>query len=200
MITAPPSDRSATAAPDGDAQLDRAQFAKLAGYSAAGTITSMLMRAQKKRRHLQERIDAGENVHPSEWEWLFPEPDGHLGRTPYWRESTVRLWMQVRRARGSSSPPEGAEAETGPGDCPICGKYCPGSVAAHRTRRDKCSYDPEIRLAAARNPDQWDEEKAAQSGPGTCPVCHEHFESVTAHRMQKHECSFNPAIRSAARA
>lgn len=201
MTTAPPSDRSAGADGPVDAQLDRAAFAKMAGYSAPGTITSMLMRAQKQRRKLEERVAAGGTVRPEEWAALFPEPDDHIGRTPFWYASTVCRWMEVRRPRGSSPTPEGAEGEAGPGECPICHTYCKGSVAAHRMRRDQCSYDPRIREAAAKNSDQWDEEKVAQSGPGTCPICREHFDgSVTAHRMQKRECSFDPQIRAAARA
>jgi hypothetical protein len=30
----------------------------------------------------------------------FPEPDGYLGRTPWWYRSTVLHWLQVRPLRG----------------------------------------------------------------------------------------------------
>lgn len=29
-----------------------------------------------------------------------PEPDGWVGRTPVWRESTIDSWLQQRRPRG----------------------------------------------------------------------------------------------------
>lgn len=33
-------------------------------------------------------------------EGRVPEPDGWIGRTPVWRESTIDEWLQHRRPRG----------------------------------------------------------------------------------------------------
>lgn len=27
---------------------------------------------------------------------LFPEPDGHLGRTPWWTRETIEAWQKAR--------------------------------------------------------------------------------------------------------
>jgi predicted DNA-binding transcriptional regulator AlpA len=30
----------------------------------------------------------------------FPEPDGYVGRTPWWRRSTIEAWLVARRGPG----------------------------------------------------------------------------------------------------
>lgn len=30
----------------------------------------------------------------------MPAPDGYLGRTPWWRLSTIQRWNRIRRRRG----------------------------------------------------------------------------------------------------
>lgn len=34
---------------------------------------------------------------------VVPEPDGYLGTTPWWWESTIRVWLRARPARGQHS-------------------------------------------------------------------------------------------------
>lgn len=34
----------------------------------------------------------------------FPEPDGFVGRTPWWKPATVRQWLKTRR--GPGRPPK----------------------------------------------------------------------------------------------
>jgi predicted DNA-binding transcriptional regulator AlpA len=58
-------------------QLDRAAVAALLGVKPA-TITQM--RA------------AGRN---------FPEPDGVIGKSPWWWESTITAWQKTRPGRGA---------------------------------------------------------------------------------------------------
>jgi hypothetical protein len=33
-----------------------------------------------------------------------PEPDGYLGRTPWWRRATVEEWLKSRPRRGQRGP------------------------------------------------------------------------------------------------
>lgn len=132
-------------------QLDRDAFARLAGYSTPGTVTRLLYRARKKRNELTAAGSTDAAASPS----LFPEPDGAVGRTPYWLRSTVDRYLQHRTPLGGGGwlPGPGdhrdEEAdEAGPGNCPIC-KQPFQSVSAHRRRRAACSYDPSVRADAA---------------------------------------------------
>ena len=42
----------------------------------------------------------------------LPEPDGHLGRTPWWYRATIAHWLQVRPLRGQRG--RGRPKGTGP--------------------------------------------------------------------------------------
>jgi hypothetical protein len=42
----------------------------------------------------------------------LPEPDGYLGRTPWWYRSTIAHWLQVRPLRGQRG--RGRPRSTGP--------------------------------------------------------------------------------------
>lgn len=193
MTTAAPTDARAAA------QLDRAAVAELAGYSSAGTVTTLLSRARQRRADLARAKAAGERVSPAQLAVLFPEPDGHLGRTPFWYEATVRRYLSERSEPGQPAMHGRHQADAGPGTCPVCGKECSGSVASHRQRRAVCSYDPKVRKAAADYAGKWLVEKAEQDRPGNCPVCGRACEtSITAHRNARQECSFDPVIRAAA--
>lgn len=181
------------------AQLDRAAVAAMAGYSSAGTVTTLLSRARQRRAELERAVQAGEKVRREQWAGLFPEPDGHLGRTPFWYEATVRRYLTQRSEPGQPSMHGKHQADVGPGTCPVCGKTCYGSVASHRQRRAACSYDSKVRRAAADYAQKWLVEKAEQNQPGNCPVCGRYCEtSVTAHRNGRQECSFDPVMRAAA--
>lgn len=129
-------------------RLDRAEFAALAGYGRPGTVTRLLYRARARRTELRAAGNFGAMTDPG----LFPEPDGYLGRTPYWLRSTVEAYLSHRTPLGGGGwlpgpAPEDEEAEAGPGDCPICGHHF-NSVSSHRRRKASCSYDPAIRDAA----------------------------------------------------
>lgn len=190
-VTATPVDDRARTEP----RLTRADVAGIAGYSSAGTVTTLLSRARERRREL-----AKTRPRPAHLPVLFPEPDGHFGRTPFWYESTVRKYLSERSEPGQPAMHGQHQEDAAPGVCPVCGKDCPGSVASHRYRRAVCSYDPKVRKAAADYGQKWLVEKAEQDRPGTCPVCQRGCEtSVTAHRNGRQECSFDPTIRSAAR-
>jgi len=44
-----------------------------------------------------------------------PKPDGHLGRTPWWKASTVRAWLKSRPGQGVGG---GRPRKDTPGDTP----------------------------------------------------------------------------------
>jgi hypothetical protein len=69
-------------------QIDRAQVAKLCGFTDAGHVSKYVLRGRRARA----RGEVG--LH------LFPEPDGLMGRSPWWWESTIDRYMTHRRGRG----------------------------------------------------------------------------------------------------
>lgn len=56
--------------------LTRQDIADLMGWSRADTVTLYLSRG------------------------AMPRPDGYLGRTPYWKRSTITRWAEKRRGPG----------------------------------------------------------------------------------------------------
>lgn len=58
-----------------DDRLDRAGVAEVLGYKTPGTVSRY--------------VDRG----------VFPEPDGHLGRSPWWYRRTVNEWNRTKRRR-----------------------------------------------------------------------------------------------------
>lgn len=41
-----------------------------------------------------------ETIHSYRSRGLFPEPDGTLGRTPWWRQETIEAWQAGRPGQG----------------------------------------------------------------------------------------------------
>ncbi|MFE6761966.1 hypothetical protein [Streptomyces sp. NPDC057689] len=71
-----------------DRLMDSGGVAELAGITP-GTVRLYLKRTRK-------RVTQGLRVRPVD----FPLPDDQFGRSPAWRESTVRAWLAVRRRPG----------------------------------------------------------------------------------------------------
>ncbi|MEW2179067.1 hypothetical protein AB0890_22385 [Streptomyces sp. NPDC005406] len=72
--------------------LDTGAVAEIAGITAA-TVRLYLKRT---RRRVTDEL----RVRPAD----FPLPDDQFGRSPAWRESTIRTWLAVRPGRGRATP------------------------------------------------------------------------------------------------
>lgn len=72
--------------------LDTGGVAEIAGITAA-TVRLYLKRT---RRRVTDEL----RLRPAD----FPLPDDQFGRSPAWRESTIRAWLAVRPGRGRPTP------------------------------------------------------------------------------------------------
>ncbi|MFE9854674.1 hypothetical protein [Streptomyces sp. NPDC005780] len=72
--------------------LDTGGVAEIAGITAA-TVRLYLKRT---RRRVADEL----RLRPAD----FPLPDDQFGRSPAWRESTIRAWLAVRPGRGRATP------------------------------------------------------------------------------------------------
>lgn len=70
------------------------------GVAEAAGITAATVRLYLKRT--RKRVVGGLGVRPAD----FPLPDDQFGRSPAWRESTIRAWLAVRRRPGRPAPGE----------------------------------------------------------------------------------------------
>lgn len=72
--------------------LDTGGVAEIAGIAAA-TVRLLLKRT---RRRVTDELQ----FRPPD----FPLPDDQFGRSPAWRESTIRTWLAVRPGRARPTP------------------------------------------------------------------------------------------------
>lgn len=74
-----------------DAQLDRTQVAERIGYKGPGSVDQMVQRSRARRAE-------------GRTENLFPDPDGRIGRSPWWWASTIDRWMDKDRLHRGETP------------------------------------------------------------------------------------------------
>lgn len=80
--------------PTRDSQLDRTAVARYLGYAWVGQVNKMLTRSRARQAQGKTRN-------------MFPEPDGRVGRSPWWWKSTIERYDREERLhRGEPPRPE----------------------------------------------------------------------------------------------